>query len=371
MPEGSLDKYLRGAIWWVKGRRSDNDRYIRESLGTPDPEIADAKIREIEAAARKRRILGPDAPKPEHELSFASCLLHYHASARQRSYLVPILRKIGTMRVREITPAFVRHLARELHPYASTDTWQRQVVTPVRSVINNAHELGLCPPIRVRAFTKAERVKQDEFRGKQSRVPKVPGSWPWVLAFMAAAEPRDAALAYFMFRHGYRVGQCIAMTRSADMDLSAGRVRVHASKGHPAHWVEIDPDEVAMIAGLPVPHRGLARDRVFTISGGRSGALYRRWRETCERAKIEYLPPHSCGRHGYGTEMVVRQQIDPVSASENLWSDPSVMLRTYSHSSDAQAKVRDAFMAGKQAARTPAVQHDSPKRSKRLSGKGK
>jgi integrase len=275
--------------------------------------------------------------------------------------LIPILRRIGKKLVRELTPQFIRQLAKEMLPYASTDTWMREVVTPVRSVINNAHELGKCPPIRVRRFSKAEMVKQDNFRGKQSRLPKTPGSWPWVLAFMEKAEPRDAALAYFMFRHGYRLSQSISMTRSKDLDISAGKVRVHASKGHPAHWVDLDPEEVAMIASLPRPYRGQARDRVFTIAGGRSGALYRRWKAACAAAGIDYLPPHSCGRHGYGTEMVVRQngKVDIISASEDKWSDPSVMLKTYSHTNNAAAKVRDAFMDGLRAARTPAVQTEN------------
>lgn len=371
--EGSLEKYPRGNVWWVRGRRPDNDEYIRESLGTSDPEIADAKIREIYAAARKRRILGPDAPKPEDELTFAACVLRYDAPDRQAQYLKPIVKKIGRELVAKITPQSVRQLAKRMYPDASTDTWQRQVITPIRSVINNAHELGLCPPIRIKAFDKAERVKQDVARGKQSRVPKVPGSWPWVLAFCDAArelgKPRYAALAYFMFRHGYRLTQSIEMTRKDDMDLSAGIVRVHASKGHPAHWVQLDPEEVVMIANLPTAYRGEARKRVFTIAGGRSGAFYRDWAAICVHAGIEGLKPHAAGRHGYGTEMVVRQKVDPVSASENLWSDPSVMLRTYSHSDDAQAKVRDAFRAGLEAARTPIVQAENQEQRKGLGGK--
>lgn len=365
-----LETYLRGKVYWVKGRRPDNDRYIRESLGTSDLEVAEAKVREIYAEARKRRILGPDAPKPEDEIVFAACVLLYNASPRDSKYLDAIVRRIGKMKVREITPQFVRQLARKMHPAASTDTWQRQVITPIRSVINNAHELGKCAPIRIKAFDKAERVKQDVARGKQSRVPKAPGSWPWVLTFCDAAKalgkPRYAALAYFMFRHGYRITQCISMTRREDLDLSAGKVRVHASKGHPAHWVDLDPEEVVMIANLPLPYRGEAQGRVFGIAGGRSGALYRDWKDICERAEIEYLPPHSSGRHGYGTEMVVRQKMDPVSAADNLWSDPSVMLRTYSHSDDAQTKVRDAFRAGLEAARTQRVQGNSDEQPKTL-----
>ena len=46
------------------------------------------------------------------------------------------------------------------------------------------------------------------------------------------------------------------MTRSKDTDLSAGRVRVHASKGHPAHRLQLDPEEVAMIANLALGRHG-------------------------------------------------------------------------------------------------------------------
>ena len=293
-------------------------------------------------------------------MTFSAIAMHYPASPSNDRYLKPIIRKIGKMKVREITPAYVRQLARQMYPTASTDTWQRQVITPIRSVINNGHELGKCAPIRIKRFETKDMVKQDVARGKQSRVPKVPGSWEWVLAFIEAASalgmPRYGALAHFMFRHGYRVSQSIEMTRSADMNLQMGVVRVHASKGHPAHLVELDPEEVVMIANLPVPHRGQAKDRVFTIAGGRSGALYRDWKRICAKAQIDYLPPHSSGRHGYGTEMVVRQRVDPVSAADGKWSDPSVMLRTYSHSDDAKTVVREAFRAGKEAARTSPVQ---------------
>jgi len=354
----SLELYLRDGVYWFRGRIADGDNYQRRSLRTSDEAIAQAKVRAIEAAARKRSILGPDAPKIEDELTFSAAVKDYRNGGREAIYLRSLVHKIGNKRVRDITPRFVRQLGAEMMPYASTETWQREIVSPVRSVINSAHELGKCAPIRIKRYTEAEMVKQDVFRGKQSRVPKKAGSWPWLLAFMGAAEPRYAALAYFMFRHGYRLSQSISMTRKRDLDLTAGRVRVHASKGHPAHWVELDPEEVVMIANLPVPYRGKAKDRVFTIAGGRSGALYVRWKAICAAAGIEYLPPHSSGRHGYATEMVVRQhgKVDLIAAAEDKWSDPGVMLKTYSHSEDGKARVRDAFRAGKEAARTLSVQ---------------
>ena len=360
-----LEPYRRGLIWWVKGHRPDTGEYIRQSLGTRDALVAEAKVEEIYRAARQRRVLGPDAPKPEDELIFAAAFELYDPTPADARYLVPILRRIGKTRIREITPASVRALAKKMYPDAAVDTWQRQVITPVRSVINNAHELGKCAPIRIRSFDKYERIRQDRARGTESRVPKRPGSWPWLIAFMAKAAPRDAALAYFMFRHGARVSQALEMDRRTDLDLGNARARIPPTKGHEAEWVALDPEEVVMIANLPLPYRGAARHRVFGIGGGRSGALYARWKATCKAAKIEYLSPHAAGRHGFGTEMIVRQGIDPVSAArQGRWASPAVMLKTYSHEEDSEARVRDAFAAGKLAARTPAVQSKTKKQVK-------
>lgn len=362
MEDRSLELYRRGRIWWVRGTRPDTDRYIRESLGTPDEAVAEAKLEEIYRKARQRRILGPDAPKPADELIFAVCVLDYPAKPKEAAYLAPLVRRCGKMKVREMTPEFIRGLGRQLMPMASTDTWQRQIVTPIRAVINHAHDLGKCPPIRVRRYSERERIAQDQVRGKESRPQLTPGSWDWLLAFKAHADPRDAALAHFMFRHGYRISQSLAMTRSRDMDLANQRVRVHAAKGHPPHWVTLDMEEVVAIANLPVPYRGAARDRVFGIGGGRSGALYKRWKETCERAGIPYIAPHAAGRHGFGTEMIVRRGVDPVTAADGRWSDPAVMLRTYAHAEDSEAAVREAFRVG----RTLAVQAQSKGKAKRL-----
>ena len=69
--------------------------------------------------------------------------------------------------------------------------WVRHVVTPVRSVINNAHDLGHCAPIRIKGYSKEERVAQDLRRGRKSRVKKTPGSWEWLLKFRQHAPRRQ------------------------------------------------------------------------------------------------------------------------------------------------------------------------------------
>ncbi len=61
-----LEPYLCGTTWWVRGSLEGEERYCRESLGTHDEQVARTKARALEDEARKRAILGRDAPKPEN-----------------------------------------------------------------------------------------------------------------------------------------------------------------------------------------------------------------------------------------------------------------------------------------------------------------
>lgn len=368
MPGGKrygLEIYLRGRTWWVKGRLEGEDRYYRESLGTPIEAVAKAKVRDIEAEALKRAVLGRDAPKPEERLTFSAAVLMHEASRNDARYLAKVLPELGDRTVRDITPKLIKQVAKRLYPDSSVDTWQRQVIVPVRAVINAAHEAGLCPPIRIKAYTKMERMAQDRARGKDSGVKRRPGSWEWLLAFRDEADPRLGAMALFMFTTGARIGQTMAMKRKTDMDLFNKRLRLPAAKGHPAQWVDILPEVAVAIANLPKPEGKLNQERVFYWAGSRSGWFYGEWKRACKAAGIEYLPPHSAGRHGFGTEMIVRQGIDPATtAAQGRWSSAKVLLDTYAHAEEGSSSVRQAFQAGMDAARTKPVQGKSGKPAK-------
>lgn len=204
-----LEIYQRGRKWWVRGRTDGLDGYINRSLGTSDEAVAAARVREIERKARQRAILGEDAPKPEDELTFSQAVLLYDAKPAEAKFLIKIIPHLGETRVRDIKPKAVRDLGRLLYPNAASDTWRRQVVTPVAAVINNAHDLGKCAPIRIRAYTADERINQDRKRGKLSRQEKTAGSWAWLDRFRKHANDRLGALALFSFTTGARIGQCI------------------------------------------------------------------------------------------------------------------------------------------------------------------
>ena len=335
-----LEHYRRGNKWWVRGRADGDDEYINRSLGTSDEEIAKAKIREYERKARQRAILGEDAPRPEDELDFAAAAKLYNANPATLKFLIKAMPFIGDMKVREIKPKFVRDLGARIYPGAATDTWRRQVVTPICAVINNAHELGKCQPIRVRAYTAQERIEQDKRRGTISRKPKTPGSWEWLSAFRSEANPYLSAMALFMFTTGARIGQAIEITPD-HLDLQNHRLVMPPAKGHQAQWVEIMTELVVELANLP-PRNG----RVFGYLH-RHG-VYKSWKKACKDAKIEYIAPHAAGRHGFGTELTVRQGVDPVTAAKHgRWSSPTILLNTYAHGEDSSASIHDAFRRGK------------------------
>ena len=225
----------------------------------------------------------------------------YNPSPRMAKALIPIVGEIGDMLLTQITAKTIRGLGPKLKPNAGTDTWHREIVTPARAVINNAHDETGSPMIRVSPYTTKERIAQDVARGKETRVKRSAGSKEWMEAFCAAADPYNAAMARFMFETAARIDQAVSL-RPKDLDLMNRRVWLKAQKGHPAQWVAISHEMMIELANLP-PKRPKNRKtgevleaRVFGY--GSPTGYNERWKTICTRAGIPYLSAHAAGRHG-------------------------------------------------------------------------
>lgn len=345
-----LEPYLRGATWWARGKVEYDGLpitgYIRESTGASSEGGAKEWIRAREAAERRRFHLGEE----ELPLTFAGAVELYSPTPEMAKHLIPILAEFGPVECRKITPKMVRDLARRLYPNNATDTWRRWVITPARAAINNAHELGRCPPISIKGFSEAERVAQDKRRKKASRLERRPGSWEWLLAFREQASPRLGALALYMFATGRRVGQSVAL-HPDDLDLQNARVRSPGAKGHADAWIDIPMELVVELANIkPKTPRGWDRNdrknlRVFGYAD--RCAPLKAWRSACARAGIAYISPHAAGRHGFGQEHVVRQGTDAKAAARfGAWSDTAMLNRTYTHAEDVVTKIHAGFRTG-------------------------
>lgn len=345
----SLEAYQRGSVWWARGRVEYNGLpitdYIRESTEASTEAGADQWITTRENIEIRRYLLGDEAV-----LTFADAVVLYQATTDMAKHLMPILDKIGDMFVKDISPKAVRELGKQLYPNNCTDSWRRWVITPVRAVINNAHDEGKCGPIKIKGYTPEERVEQDKLRGKPSRIERKPGSWDWLLSFREHADRYAAALALFMFTTGARIGQAIEMNPEDHLDLQNGRVCIPGAKGHADRWIDVPVELVVELANLPPKTpRGWPRKRrnlrVFGYAS-RCGPL-KTWKYACTKAGIEYLSPHSAGRHGFGQEFNVRQPVDEKAAGQyGGWSDTGLMKRTYTHAEDAAAKIQGSFRTG-------------------------
>lgn len=348
-----LEPYKRGPAWWARGKVEYNGRpitpYIRESTGASSEAGARDWIAERVAREERRYHLGEEAD--ERDYTFAAAVMEYGANAEMAKHLIPIVDRIGALPVAKITAKMIRDLGPSLYPANSTDTWRRWVVTPARAVINNAHDLGRCPPIRIAGYSEAERIKQDKLRGKRGRQKKTPGSWEWLLAFRSAADPVDATLALLMFTTGARIGQATMMTETHLAKLDHRVVVIPGAKGHDDREVEIIPELAVELRALtPRVPRGWpqrpANRRLFGYAG-RSGPL-QAWRTAARRAGITYLPPHAAGRHGFGQEMKVRQRLDSKAVEAGGgWSPDSGMVdRIYTHAENVGDKVLTAIRTG-------------------------
>ena len=349
-----LEAYPRGKTWWAKGRVEYNGLpitdYIRESTGASSKAGAQQWITDRTALEERRYLLG-DAHE-EHIFTFNDAVVLYKPTPDMAKYLMPLVARLGPIPVKSITAKAIRDLGPELYPKNSTDSWRRWVIVPARAVINNAHALAKCGYIRVDGYPKEDRIKQDKRRGKRSRVKKTPGSWEWLLRFRQHANKRNRALALLMFTTGARIGQVVQMHPTEHLRLDEGMVCIPGAKGHDDRWLKVPEELIAELRALtPIIPRGWDRRykanlRVFGYAS--KDGPRKNWITACKRAGIPYLPPHSAGRHGFGQEMRVRQNVDKKAVeSFGGWSPEGDMVdKIYTHEEDTDAKILEAFRTG-------------------------
>lgn len=344
-----LELYLRGETWWLRGKIDElpQSQYYRQSTGKTEREHAEIFIAEFRVNEIKTHYVGET-----NSFLFAEAVTLYDPSPEFAGYLLKVMPYLEHLQVKAISPQMVRDLGPKISPKNSTDTWHKQFIVPVRAVINHSHDLGLCPPIKIKTYSKTRRQKQDRLRGKLSRAEKTPGSWEWVLSFKEAADPYTGLLCQFMFETAARIGQAIKIEVD-DLDIKNCRVWMPEAKGIDAQWVDLSPELTAELAALrpkfPRYNKHKKRQNVPPLFGyARPDSVRKKWKQICHEAKIEVLMPHAAGRHGFATEMLVRNKLDPQTVADaGRWADTSMLFENYSHSEDTKNKILKAIRTGR------------------------
>jgi integrase len=292
---------------------------IRQSAGTADKGQAEEEAARLEREIRQRRIYGPPAVA-----TFAQAVNLYIDDGGEARFLKPLVRVLGRRRLSDLTPGLIRSTARKLLPHASPSTWNRQVITPAGAVINNAHDHGLCPPIRIKRFKtqKPERRAIDR---------------EWIDKFRSATKVRYLqSLALFMFQTGARISEAVAM-EPKDLDLMRRRAYFGKTKNGEPHEAVLTREMVIELANLP-PRNG----RIFGYQsryGPRTA-----WKNACNKAGIIDATFHEGGRHSFATEAIVRKRIDlPTVARLGNWKSLSLLAETYAHPEDLDGVVDEVF----------------------------
>jgi integrase len=359
-----LEAYPRGCKWWVKGRIECDGLpitgYYRKSTGSSSRQGAVEWVQIDTDRQRRRYLLGDEA----EQLTMGTAIQMYNAKPTEAKALIRIVQALGDEFCRRpaasITGKYLRDLGFRLMPNVATDTMWREIVTPLRAAINNAHDLGKCAPIRVKTYSEQERIDQDTKRGKLSREERTPSDRDWIDRFCAYADIYNAALVRFMFETAARIDQAISLTPD-DLDLPGKKVRLKAAKGHPEQWVSISHDMMVELANLPPKqpyNRKLGNRMEPRVFGyGSSTGYNTRWKTICKAAGILYISAHPAGRHGFYTELRVRQGIDPVTAAKaGRWKSVALPDQIYAHAETDEAQIREQIRTG----RVQAVPANSP-----------
>jgi hypothetical protein len=326
-----LELIWRGGIAYIHG--TVDGKRIRRSLKTRDPEIAAARRAQEETRLYRAAIYGV-----ENETIFAdACVQYLKHQAPKRHYLTPIIQKIGKQRLSQITGGQIRILAKQLYPEHKPQTWNRQVLVPVSAVINFAHELGMCPPIRLKRFpSRDKKIKRAVDRA-------------WIDRFRKhAVTPYVAAYALFIHTTAARSTEAM-MLRPADLDLHRryGQSRIVTKNGHRREfWLTEEMAEELKRLPPKQIRWGKYKGEWRVFGWADCKGPIEPWKESCRRAGLDYVSPYEAGRHSFATEGITRQERNPVMvAMVGNWKDTRALLENYAHPEDMEGFAEEVYGA--------------------------
>jgi integrase len=327
-----LELRWRNGIAYLCG--SIGGKRLRKSLGTRNTKIAASIAAEEAARLQRAEIYGI-----ENEASFAEACIQYlenlSEGSANASYLTPVIKEIGKHKLAKIKPGQIQVLAKKLYPNLKPQTWNRYVIVPVSAVINFAHGLGMCPPIRIKRFSPRDEKKKTAITRE------------WIDKFREhALTPHLAAYALFLHTTAARSTEAILL-RPADLDLEKryGTSATVTKTGHRREfWLTQEmADELKRLPPKQIgwgKHKGELRIFGWADCKG----PIEPWKETCKRAGLEYVSPYEAGRHSFATEGITRQERSPVMVAKiGNWSDTRTLLKNYAHPENMEAFVEDVY----------------------------
>lgn len=257
---------------------------IRESTG-----VTDSKAAEAIRARREWEIIQGSVFGAEATATFVGAAVSYLEAGGERTYLKPIIAKIGSTPLAKIDQSLIERTARQIYPDAAPATLNRQAFTPIAAVLNHAAKRGLC------AKRVIERPEQPKGRIR------------WLTAdeaerLIASCSDHLRPLVIFLLGTGARLSEALYLDWR-DVDLARAHVTFPETKNGEARGVPLHSRVVETLRALR--HQ---TGRVFRTQSGRpyaekesgGGQIKTGFSGACRRAKITDFSPHDC-RHTWAT----------------------------------------------------------------------
>ncbi len=319
------DVYKReGSKFWHFECTVDGKRH-RRSTKTTDKRLAEDIASKFDSSLRRAAVHGEEAI-----LTFPQALRLYVSDGKDTRFTLKLLDHFEKWKIKDITGPEIRSAAKIIYPDAAAATWNRQVITPMRAIINHAADAKRLPKISVKRF------KEDKKR-------RPAGNQDWLKVFSKTAKslgmPETAAMARFMFETATRISEACRL-KWDDVDLQLGVAFLEKTKTTPRK-VFLTRAMVIELANI----RSLYPMLVFGAAN-RSTAK-KRFDKVIAKAGLNRLTSHEIGRHGFATEMIVRNGVDvATTADHGGWKSRRLLMETYVEG-DADREVIDRVFGKK------------------------
>jgi integrase len=329
-----------GDIWQYEFT-VDGQRYRRSSK-TTDKRLAEDIAIKAENKVRSAAVHGQEAV-----LTFADALKLYSDDGKDTRFTVKLLDHFRKTKIKDITGPSIRGAAKLLYPAASPATWNRQVITPMRAIINHAADAKRLQKIKVSRF-------------KEERTARPAGNKEWLEVFQQKAielnMPETAAIARFMFETATRVSEACRLLWD-DVDLQDGIAHLTKTKTTPRK-VFLTQAMVVDLANIRSLHRYLV------FGAANRSTVKKRVDKVINAAGLYRLTSHEFGRHGFATEMIVRSGIDAATTADHGgWKSRRLLMDTYVEG-DADRSVIDRVFGDRGTSAAHGTQTDKQKTGK-------
>lgn len=261
-----------------------------------------------------------------NEHTFADAALVYMKAGRERTYLAPILERIGRLPLLEVSQQVVQELVDELKPGASPATINRHVFTPTIAVINFAAKVKMCPPPTL--------IRP---KGHDTSPPLEIPTAAWFTAVLPLLSPSKRACVLLVTLHGLRIAEAVRRV-PADVDSRSWKLRIPTTKNGEPVMLPLSAPVIEAIKAIPNWHQ-----QKWLFGTGLRRNVARDIAKACAKAGVPTFGTHAIGRHAFATRVLEAGKSVKFLMAAGRWKTAKMPMQRYGHleASEVQAEVNE------------------------------